>query len=47
MEELQDKAKELQREYHRQWRAKNKDKVKEINNRYWLNKAQKEQEKSN
>ena len=45
MKELQDKAKELQREYHRQWRANNKDKVKEINNRYWLNKAQKQNEK--
>lgn len=45
METLHEKAKELQREYHKKWRANNKDKVKAINQKYWLNKAQKEQEK--
>lgn len=44
MEELKEKAKQLQREYHREWRAKNKDRVKAINERYWQKKAQKEQE---
>ena len=43
MNELEAKAKEIQREYHKNWRANNKEKVKEINKRYWLNKAQKEQ----
>lgn len=45
MDNLQEKAKELQREYHKNWRANNKDKVKAINQNYWLNKAQKQQEK--
>lgn len=27
------------REYYRQWRAKNKERVKEYNNRYWLKRA--------
>ena len=46
MDNLQEKAKELQREYHKNWRANNKYKVKAINQNYWLNKAQKQQEKT-
>lgn len=37
---IEKKAKKLQAQYHRQWRSKNKEKVKEINKRYWLKKAQ-------
>lgn len=41
-------AKNLKNEYARQWRAKNKDKVRESNKRYWekqaLKKALKEAE---
>lgn len=36
---MSDAAKIARREYMRQWRAKNKDKVKVIQNRYWENKA--------
>ncbi len=39
MDEIEKKAKELQAKYHREWRAKNKDKVAAINERYWLKKA--------
>lgn len=45
---LQERAAEERREYFRQWRAKNKDKVRENNRRYWerraAKKAQAEQE---
>ncbi len=44
---LETKAKELKSEYHKKWREKNKDRVKEINKRYWINKAKKELEKRN
>ena len=47
---LQDymRAKELQRQYLREWRRRNRDKVREYNEQYWLRKAQKESEaKSN
>lgn len=40
-------AREINRIYQKEWRAKNKDKVKEYNQRYWLKKAeelQKEQQ---
>ena len=39
-------AREINRIYQKEWRAKNKEKVKEYNQRYWLKKAaelQKEQ----
>ena len=39
MNELEQKAKELQAEYHRKWRAENKEKVAAINKRYWKKKA--------
>ena len=32
---LAERAREERREYFRQWRAKNKDKVRESNRRYW------------
>lgn len=38
---MEQQAKEAQREYMRNWRAKNKDKVKAIQERYWENKAKK------
>lgn len=36
---LQDIARAIRNEKVREWRHKNKDKVKEINQRYWLKKA--------
>lgn len=45
---LQERAAEERRKYYRQWRAANKDKVRESNRRYWerraAKKAQAEQE---
>lgn len=32
---LEERAAEERREYYRKWRAKNKDKVRENNRRYW------------
>lgn len=32
-------AKQAQREYARQWRRKNPDKIRDINRRYWQKKA--------
>lgn len=40
---LDERAAEVRREYYRQWRAKNKDKVRENNRRYWERKAAKKQ----
>ena len=40
--QLKEKAMELRRAYQREWRTKNKDKVKANNLRYWERKAQKE-----
>lgn len=37
--ELEERTKQARREYMRQWRAKNPDKVKAIRERYWLRKA--------
>lgn len=36
---LQEQAREERREYFRQWRAKNPDKVRENNRRYWERRA--------
>ena len=36
---LSEKARQAQRAYKREWRAKNRDKVKASNNRYWEKKA--------
>lgn len=38
-EKLIEKAREERNKYFREWRRKNKDKVKAINKRYWLKKA--------
>ncbi len=38
---LRERAKEERREYFRQWRAKNKDKVKKYNQCYWERRAAK------
>ncbi len=38
---MDEKAREERREYFRQWRAKNRDKVKENNRRYWVRRAAK------
>lgn len=39
MEELKQLAKQIKNQKAKEWRDKNKDKVKAINERYWLNKA--------
>lgn len=46
MNELEKIARELRNKKAKQWRDNNKEKVKEINRRYWLNKAKKELEKT-
>ena len=38
-EQVQELAKELQREYLRSWRMRNPEKIKEYNQRYWRKKA--------
>jgi hypothetical protein len=37
----QEKTRQAQREYYKQWREANPEKVKECNRRYWLNRAEK------
>lgn len=44
---MNDKAKELRREYKRAWNKKNKDKVKAANERYWEKKAAEKEGKTN
>ncbi|MDB1949196.1 hypothetical protein PMY35_15355 [Clostridium tertium] len=36
---MTDEARRLRNEYMKEWRAKNKDKVKEAQDRYWRKKA--------
>jgi len=43
--QLQDIAKKLRNEKAREWRLKNKEKIKEINKRYWLKRAKEYLEK--
>lgn len=38
-EELEEQARIMRNQYIQQWRAKNKDKVREANHRHWLKKA--------
>ena len=38
---MENMARETYNEYMRNWRAKNKDRVKEYNKRYWENKSKK------
>lgn len=44
---MNDKAKELRREYKRAWNKKNKDKIKAANERYWEKKAAEMERKTN
>lgn len=37
--DIQELARIARREYHRAWRAKNKEKIKATNARYWAKKA--------
>lgn len=39
---INDLAKEIRREYYRQWRAANKDKVRQHNVNYWRKQAKKQ-----
>lgn len=41
MDNLNELAAQEKREYQRKWRAANKDKVREINRRYWIKRAKK------
>lgn len=41
MEEI---VKEEKRQYQREWRAQNKDRVREINQRYWANRVRRKLE---
>lgn len=43
--EYGNKAREARNQYYRAWRAANKDKVREINRRYWEKRAQKDLER--
>ena len=42
MNNIEELAKKLRNKKAKEWRDKNKDKVKEINHKYWINKAKKE-----
>jgi len=42
MNNIEELAKKLRNKKAKEWRDKNKDKVKEINYKYWINKAKKE-----
>ena len=42
MDALQDRSSELRREYMRNWRAKNRERVREYNARYWAKRAERE-----
>ena len=45
MENIEEKARILRNQKAKEWRDNNKEKVKEINKRYWLKKAKQELEK--
>ena len=45
MNEIEEMVRILKNKMVKHWRDKNKDKVKEINKRYWINKAKRELEK--
>ena len=44
-QQIQAKIREERNSYQRQWRAKNKDKVRAINARYWAKRARQKIEK--
>ena len=46
MENIEEIARRIRNQKAKEWRDNNKEKVKEINKRYWLNKAKKELEKN-
>lgn len=39
---MADKSTEIRRKYYAEWRAKNRDKVREYNARYWAKRAERE-----
>ena len=41
---LDEQARAAQRAYHREWRARNKQRTKEINARYWRKRAERLQQ---
>lgn len=45
MENIEEIARKMRNQKAKEWRDNNKGKVKEINRRYWINKAKKELEK--
>ena len=46
MQNIEEIARKERNAYFRNWRSKNKDKVRAINKRYWEKKAKKVQEKN-
>lgn len=42
---MTDEARQAKRQYEREWRRKNADKVRAINERYWANKAAENRQK--
>ena len=46
MVDVDERAKELQREYLREWRKRNKEKMRVYRENYWLKKAQQEEGKN-
>lgn len=47
IEEIEEIARKIRNQKAKEWRDNNKDKVREINKKYWINKAKKEIEKNN
>lgn len=45
MGNIEEMARKMRNQKAKEWRDNNKEKVKEINKRYWINKAKKELEK--
>ena len=44
-DKIEEIARQLRNEKAKEWRNNNKEKVKEINHRYWINKAKKQLER--
>lgn len=47
MDSLEEIAKRIRNQKAKEWRDNNKEKVREISKRYWINKAKKELENNN
>lgn len=45
MNNIEEMARKMRNQKAKEWRDNNKEKVKEINRRYWINKVKKELEK--